>query len=139
MSLKGPKAVETCNQWLERESLTSILGQIVRPELSALYSRFIVLQKHMINSLSTKSNYQYDVEDSPVVARLFKELDEMKARLRASDTNRLWLDTYLQWYDTFLANLRSERLGQWDAYRLAETAQCDHFIIGTCTFTLCLL
>ena len=50
----------------------------------------------MINSLSTKSNYQYDVEDSPVVARLFKELDEVKARLRASDTNRLWLDTYLQ-------------------------------------------
>ena len=58
-----------------------------------------------------------DVEDSPVVARLFKELDEVKARLRASDTNRLWLDTYLEWYDAFLANLHSERLGQWDAYK----------------------
>ena len=41
----------------------------------------------------------------------------MKARLRASVTNRLWLDTYLQWYDAFLANFHSERLGQWDAYK----------------------
>ena len=58
-----------------------------------------------------------DMEDSPVVARLFKELDEVKARLRASDTNRLWLDTYQKWHDAFMANLHSERLGQWDAYK----------------------
>ena len=66
-----------------------------------------------------------DVEDSLVVARLFKELDEVKARLRASDTNRLWLDTYLQWYNAFLSNLHNERLGQWAmgcVQILAETA-----------------
>ena len=70
-----------------------------------------------LESLESHEVLPDDVEDSPVVARLFKELEQVKARLRASDTNRLWLDTYLQWYDVFLANLHSERLGQWDAYK----------------------
>ena len=68
-----------------------------------------------LESLESHEVLPDDVEDSLVVARLFKELDEVKAGLRTSDTNRLWLDTYLQWYDAFLANLHSERLGQWDA------------------------
>ena len=67
-----------------------------------------------LESLESHGVLPDDVEDSPVVARLFKELDEVKAHLRASDTNRLWLDTYLQWYDAFLANLQSDRLGQWE-------------------------
>ena len=75
-----------------------------------------------LESLESHEVLPDDVEDSPVVARLFKELDEVKAQLRASAKNRLWLDTYLRWYDTFLVNLHGERLGQWDAYRVAETA-----------------
>ena len=70
-----------------------------------------------LESLESHEVLPDNVEDSPVVARLFKVLDEVKARLRASDTNRLWLDTYLMWYDAFLANLHSERLRQWDAYK----------------------
>ena len=70
-----------------------------------------------LESLESHEVLPHDVEDSLVVARLFKELDEVKAPLRASDTSRSWLDTYLQWYDAFLANLHSERLGQWDAYK----------------------
>ena len=70
-----------------------------------------------LESLESHEVLPDDVEDSLVVARLFKELEEVKARLRASDTNRLRLDTYLQWYDAFLANFHSERLGQWDAYK----------------------
>ena len=70
-----------------------------------------------LESLESHEVLPDDMEDSPVVARLFKELDEVKARLRANDINRLWLNTYLQWHDAFLANLHSESLGQWDAYK----------------------
>ena len=70
-----------------------------------------------LESLESHEVLPDDVEDSTVVARLLKELDEVRAQLRASDKNRLWLDTYLRWYDAFLVNLHSERLGQWDAYK----------------------
>ena len=40
-----------------------------------------------LESLKSQEVLPDDVEDSPVVARLFKELVEVKASLRASDTN----------------------------------------------------
>ena len=57
-----------------------------------------------LESLESHEVLPDNVEDSPVVARLFKKLDEVKAQLRASDKNRLWLDTYLRWYDQLTAN-----------------------------------
>ena len=47
VSLKGPKAVETCNQCARKRKL-DIDFRVNCPELSALDSRFIVLQEHMI-------------------------------------------------------------------------------------------
>ena len=52
VSLKGPKAVETCNQWA-RERKLDIDFRVNCLELSALDSRFTVLQEQMIK------HYQY--------------------------------------------------------------------------------
>ena len=42
-----------------------------------------------LESLESHEVLPDDVEESPVVVRLFKELDEVKDCLRASDTNQL--------------------------------------------------
>ena len=94
-----------------------IASALKRILLEQIPEDFVEACADYLESLESHEVLPDDVEDSPVVARLFKELDGLKARLRASDTNRLWLDTYLQWYDAFLADLHSERLGQWDVYK----------------------
>ena len=94
-----------------------IVSALKRILLQQIHEDVVEACADYLESLESHEVLPDDVEDSPVVARLFKELDEVKAQLRASDTNRLWLDTYLPWYDAFSVNLHSERLGQWDAYK----------------------
>ena len=56
------------------------------------------------------------VKDTPALKLLVEKLGNLRSELEAvSQTNQLWF-TYLDWYDAFLENLHSERLGQWSRY-----------------------
>ena len=57
-------------------------------------------------------------EECPIVDNLMVIMNDLRAELSQNPTNRVFF-MYLDWWDIFLINLESERLGQWHQYILS--------------------